>query len=318
MPPMPTSCTMRCCGSPVCTAAEVAQRAAGPELLAQLAAQPARDAPAAPGATRQLWVTAERLPLFSALFPQARLRAAGRDAAGARADARAPRQRSSRWCAGGCEGCGPDDRRRRSRRTLGLPAARIEAALAALQAEGFAMRGAFTRPPPGDGEWCERRLLARIHRYTVKRLRAEIEPVEARDFLRFLLRVAARDAPPARMEGPDAVGAILAQLEGFEAPASAWETEILPRAHQRVRARPGSMSSVSPAASCGRGSRRARSDPERARRARCAPRPIVLLARRNLRLWSRSARARDAAAPRRPARSASPSYLGAPRRLVLR
>ena len=104
--------------------------------------------------------------------------------------------------------------------------AEIAAALAALEAEGFAMRGRFT-PAAEAEEWCERRLLARIHGYTVKRLRAEIEPVAARDFLRFLLgwqRVAA----DARMEGPHAVDTVVGQLEGFEAPAGAWESEILP------------------------------------------------------------------------------------------
>ena len=88
------------------------------------------------------------------------------------------------------------------------------------------MRGRFT-PAAAEDEWCERRLLARIHGYTVKRLRAEIEPVAARDFLRFLFgwqRVAA----DARMQGPDAIEVVVAQLEGFEAPAGAWETEILP------------------------------------------------------------------------------------------
>ena len=103
----------------------------------------------------------------------------------------------------------------------------VESALAALQAEGFAMRGQFTSGAAAESEWCERRLLARIHRYTVKRLRAEIEPVEARDFLRFLFEWQ-RVTPEGRMEGPDAVGAVLSQLEGFESPASAWETEILP------------------------------------------------------------------------------------------
>ena len=66
------------------------------------------------------------------------------------------------------------------------------------------MRGRFT-PGANDEEWCERRLLARIHRYTVKRLRAEIEPVAARDFLRFLFAWQ-HVAPDARMEGPDALG----------------------------------------------------------------------------------------------------------------
>jgi ATP-dependent Lhr-like helicase len=100
----------------------------------------------------------------------------------------------------------------------------IEIALAALQAEGFALRGRFTGP--GTEEWCERRLLARIHRYTVKRLRAEIEPVNAREFLRFLCQWQCVQ-PDARRRGSDALAAVLSQLEGFEAPAGAWESELL-------------------------------------------------------------------------------------------
>ena len=88
------------------------------------------------------------------------------------------------------------------------------------------MRGQFS-PDVKETEWCERRLLARIHRYTVNRLRREIEPVEARDFVRFLFEWQ-RVAPEARVEGADAVANIVSQLEGFEAPAAAWETEILP------------------------------------------------------------------------------------------
>ncbi|HMK87505.1 MAG TPA: helicase-related protein [Steroidobacteraceae bacterium] len=109
---------------------------------------------------------------------------------------------------------------------LGLPVARIHTALAALVGEGFAMAGRFT-PAAFEDEWCDRRLLARIHRYTVKRLRSEIEPVPARDYLRFLFEWQ-RVYPEARMQGSDAVAAVLAQLEGFEAPASSWETDLLP------------------------------------------------------------------------------------------
>ncbi len=112
------------------------------------------------------------------------------------------------------------------RRCIGIPCAEICGALAALETEGFALRGRFT-PNAAADEWCERRLLARIHQYTVKRLRAEIEPVAARDFLRFL-PVWQRAAAETRMEGPEALDEIVAQLEGFEAPAGAWETEILP------------------------------------------------------------------------------------------
>src|ERR1700678_1716685 len=92
------------------------------------------------------------------------------------------------------------------------------------------MRGSFgagEAQGSADEEWCERRLLARIHRYTVKRLRAEIEPVQARDFVRFLCEWQ-RVLPESRMQGSDALAAVLTQLEGFEAPAGAWETEILP------------------------------------------------------------------------------------------
>jgi ATP-dependent Lhr-like helicase len=102
----------------------------------------------------------------------------------------------------------------------------IVAALGALESEGFALRGRFN-PDAARDEWCERRLLARIQNYTVKRLRAEIEPVAARDYLRFLIKWQ-HVAPSTRMEGPDADNAIIAQLEGFEAAAAAWEAEILP------------------------------------------------------------------------------------------
>ncbi len=76
-------------------------------------------------------------------------------------------------------------------------------------------------------EWCERRLLARIHRYTVRSLRAQIEPVAARDFMRFLFEWQ-RMTPATRMQGPDAMLAVLDQLEGTEVAAGAWESDVLP------------------------------------------------------------------------------------------
>ncbi len=101
----------------------------------------------------------------------------------------------------------------------------IDIALLALEGEGVVLRGRFT-PGLNQEEWCERRLLARIHRYTLKRLRQEIEPVSTKDFLRFLLRWQ-RVTADTQIEGPDAVSAVLSQLEGFEAAAGAWETELL-------------------------------------------------------------------------------------------
>src|SRR5438445_11465798 len=76
-------------------------------------------------------------------------------------------------------------------------------------------------------EWCSRRLLARIHSYTLNRLRREIEPVSSADFIRFLLAWQ-KVAPDQQMEGPQSLLALIEQLEGFEAPAASWEGEIFP------------------------------------------------------------------------------------------
>src|SRR5204862_1445 len=111
-------------------------------------------------------------------------------------------------------------------RSLGVPAGDADFALGALEHEGFVLRGRFT-PGVVELEWCERRLLARIHRYTLDRLRQEIEPVTAADFMRFLLEWQ-RAAPDARAEGPEGLGAVLELLDGYEAPAAAWEADVLP------------------------------------------------------------------------------------------
>src|SRR6266566_2502695 len=172
-----------------------------------------------------LWIAAERLPHFRALWPAAKLEPAIAASAGAVGADCSREEALVEILRGRLEGLGPVTREALTA-ALGLAPNEIAAALAALEAEGFAMRGRFT--PAADGEeWCERRLLARIHGYTVKRLRAEIEPVAARDFLRFLLTWQ-RVAADARMQGPDAVDTVVTQLEGFEAPAAAWESEILP------------------------------------------------------------------------------------------
>jgi ATP-dependent helicase Lhr and Lhr-like helicase len=125
---------------------------------------------------------------------------------------------------GRLEGLGPVTEAQLAR-SIGVEHAAMAAALVALQTEGFAMCGRFTASAAED-EWCERALLARINRYTVRRLRAEIEPVTAQDFLRFLLNWQHVDAE-ARVEGPVALQQVIEQLEGFEAPAGAWEKEIL-------------------------------------------------------------------------------------------
>ncbi len=134
---------------------------------------------------------------------------------------------------------------------LGVARHRVQQSLLALEGEGVVLRGRFTdasrrrtnaafddEPGAGDGyvdilngqpaeEWCDRRLLARIHRYTIERLRSEISPVSQSDFMRFLIRWQ-RAEPEHRVVGPEGVMSLIEQLEGIELPAVSWETDILP------------------------------------------------------------------------------------------
>jgi ATP-dependent helicase Lhr and Lhr-like helicase len=102
----------------------------------------------------------------------------------------------------------------------------VDQALAQLETEGQVMRGAFR--PGAELEWCNRRLLARIHRLTIQGLRREIEPVSTTDFMRFLFRWQ-HVAPGTQLHGTDGVLQIIRQLQGYEIPSAAWEFEILPR-----------------------------------------------------------------------------------------
>ncbi|MEO8134479.1 MAG: ATP-dependent DNA helicase, partial [Betaproteobacteria bacterium] len=167
---------------------------------------------------------------------------------------------------------------------LGAKVPDVLAALTRMEVQGSVMRGQFT---PGNNalEWCERRLLARIHRYTVKRLRQEIEPVEPRDFMRFLFEWQ-RVAPGSHAEGSEALAALLAQLEGFEAPAAAWESEILP---SRLRAY--EFTWLDDLCLAGRvvWTRLSRAIPNAQREHAGGPvrtTPIALLQRRNIALWT--------------------------------
>lgn len=114
---------------------------------------------------------------------------------------------------------------------LGLTRADVDAGLLDLESRGVVMRGHYSPCEDDldrdDPEWCERGLLARIHRLTLQRLRAEIEPVTQAEFMRFLFAWHALDGEPIAV-GDDALLGVLARLEGFEAPASAWERELLP------------------------------------------------------------------------------------------
>ena len=88
------------------------------------------------------------------------------------------------------------------------------------------LRGKF-HPDAAEQEWCDRRLLARIHRLTIDRLRAEIQPVSVHDFYRFLFAWQRADQEH-RVEGLEGLQSVLEQLDGCELPLAAWESAVLP------------------------------------------------------------------------------------------
>jgi ATP-dependent Lhr-like helicase len=181
-----------------------------PELMDSLVA--ARRA----GRVQGLWVAAERLPEVLAVHPQ-------------KVNFSPPPSRSRTWTReeaivellrGRLTIVGPTTAAALGA-SLGISEREADAALLALESEGVVLRGTFE----GPNEWCDRRLLARIHRYTLNRLRAEIEPVSPADFTRFLF---SWQHVTSKLAGVDGLRTIIAQLDGFQVPVNAWERHILP------------------------------------------------------------------------------------------
>ena len=173
-----------------------------------------------------LWVTAERKPQFEAVYPEGKYDPV--IAAPAREQARTWTREEAlvEIVRGRMETLGPvtaDAVAGSMGFQGGLDASEIETALLALEREGFILRGCFSGTE--ETEWCDRRPLARIHRATLDRLRKEIEPVTAAEFMRFLFAWQHAD-PDYRVEGPLGVAAVAGLLQGFEVPAAAWESEI--------------------------------------------------------------------------------------------
>jgi ATP-dependent Lhr-like helicase len=177
------------------------------------------------GAQLAIWVAAERLPEVLAVYP----------AAAMEPRIVAPESRAARiWTReealmslfrGRMAISGPLTAAALAA-SLGVSESEADAALVGLETDGVVLRGLFT-PGTRAVEWCDRALLARIHRYTLNRLRAEISPVTPAEFMRFLLAWQHVD-PAALLAGPEGLRAVIAQLDGIEVPARAWEREILP------------------------------------------------------------------------------------------
>ena len=182
---------------------------------------------------RTYWVAAERGRTFSVLFPEARFEPQLADvetAALNRDDALLT------TVTGWMSHLGPVKAAQLGE-TLGIPGSEILGALLRMEASGTVLRGNFSgaasragAPAPHETEieWCERRLLARIHRLTVATLRKQIEPVTAAQFLQWLLQWQ-HVAPGTQVAGERGALEVLRQLQGFEIPANAWERQVLAR-----------------------------------------------------------------------------------------
>src|SRR5438477_3434023 len=175
-------------------------------------------------ATKTFWIAAEGLPMIQAIFPNARVEPelTVPDSVPGKTWERANAIRE--MVRGRMEVCGPIAVGELSD-VLILPGSEIDAALLALEGEGFVLRGKF-RPHAREQEWCDRRLLARIHRLTIDRLRAEIQPVSRQDFYRFLFAWQRADQKH-RVEGLEGLQSVLEQLDGCELPLAAWESAVL-------------------------------------------------------------------------------------------
>jgi len=111
---------------------------------------------------------------------------------------------------------------------LKLSADQVEVALLRLESSGSILRGKFTSPNANPIEWCDRRVLARIHRHTLGTLRKQIEPVTAAQYMRWLFRWQ-HVARGTQLRGERGLSEVLRQLQGFEIPARAWESDVLAR-----------------------------------------------------------------------------------------
>jgi len=167
---------------------------------------------------------AERVQLVKALFPTLELTLAALPGDAPQEEELAARAVVRGWM----ELLGPTTAVALSQ-LLGLSAFAAEAGLAKLEQVGQVLRGRFHphRPVDAPQEWCDRRLLQRIHRLTIGRLRREIEPLSAQDFMRFLFKWH-HIGPDSALRGTMGVLKAVSLLQGYEAPAAAWEQELIP------------------------------------------------------------------------------------------
>ncbi len=177
------------------------------------------------GLDRQFWVCADRLPMIRTIYSEASINPELNIIENATLQTWDRESALIELVRARLDNVGPIDIKQLSD-ILAINAGAVEKALLSLETEGFALRGNFT-PGQQQIEWCERGLLTRIHRYTIKKLRQAVKPVSTQDYFRFLFAWQ-HLSQGRKMRGADALDHIISQLEGFEASAGAWEADILP------------------------------------------------------------------------------------------
>jgi ATP-dependent Lhr-like helicase len=173
---------------------------------------------------REFWTTAEHLPMLKTIYPDADVDPPLNAPESSRKQVWERANAMRELLRGRMEVSGPVTIENLEK-VLGVSRSEVEQGLLGLESEGFVLRGKF-HPNASEQEWCDRRLLARIHRLTIDRLRAEIQPVSAQDFYRFLFAWQRVD-PEQRVEGPEGLQSILEQLDGCELPLASWESAVL-------------------------------------------------------------------------------------------
>jgi ATP-dependent Lhr-like helicase len=179
-----------------------------------------------PAANSELrWAAAEVLPLVRALWPGMRMEPSVELPAALNGEVD-PDDAAVKLVRSHVQSAGPTTTAAIAAALL-IDAVQVEAALARLELDGIVLQGQFS-PGGAEAEWCERRLLQRIHRLTLGRLREDIKPVAPADLVRFLLRWQ-HVQPGTQLHGAEGLLRVIEQLEGIELPAQAWEREVLPR-----------------------------------------------------------------------------------------
>jgi ATP-dependent Lhr-like helicase len=173
--------------------------------------------------SRVLWVATERLPLIKAVWSDAQACPDVAVPRGVRRDW--PREEATVYLVRGAIECLGPCTVSALARILGMASSDVETGLITLENQGVVLRGSFSGA--AEPEWCDRRLLARIHRFTLEGLRRQIAPVAPEQFIRFLIRHQHLHSETSLREQAGLL-ALIEQFEGFEAPAGHWERHLLP------------------------------------------------------------------------------------------